>query len=247
MAIASKPVHVAGSSLPDGLAKLFRGKLADAEVLRRQNPLPETADELCAVAGELAADMRDVNLGSRATESAVKALNERGTLATYRTVHFATHGLLAGETESVGGGAEPSLLLTPPNVATREDDGLLTASEVAQLKLDADWIVLSACNTAGGEKGGAEALSGLARAFFYAGARALLVSHWYVDSDAAVKLVTHAFAELKRHPAIGRAEAMRRAMLAVMKDTSRPKRWTPAAHPSVWAPFVVVGEGGAGL
>jgi CHAT domain len=55
---------------------------------------------------------------------------------------------------------------------------LLTASEVAQLKLNADWVVLSACNTAAGDKPGAEALSGLARAFFYAGARALLVSHW---------------------------------------------------------------------
>jgi CHAT domain-containing protein len=105
--------------------------------------------------------------------------------------------------------------------------------------------VLSACNTAGGEKGSAEALSGLARAFFYAGARALLVSHWYVDSDAAVKLVTQAFAELRRHPAIGRAEATRRAMLGVMNDTSRPTGWVSAAHPSVWAPFVVVGEGGA--
>ncbi len=56
------------------------------------------------------------------------------------------------------------------------DDELLTASEVAQLKLDADWVVLSACNTAAGDKPGAEALSGLARGFFYAGARALLVS-----------------------------------------------------------------------
>lgn len=245
--IASRSVRVAGSSLPDGLAKLFRGKLANVQSLRRQDPLPETTDELCAVAGELSAEERDVNLGSRATETAVKALNERGALATYKIVHFATHGLLAGETESVGAGAEPSLLLTPPDAPSDADDGLLTASEVAQLKLDADWVVLSACNTAGGEKGGAEALSGLARAFFYAGARALLVSHWYVDSDAAVRLVTRTFAELRRNPAIGRAEAMRRAMLAVMHDTSRPARWTPpAAHPSVWAPFVVVGEGGAG-
>ena len=99
---------------------------------------------------------------------------------------------------------------------------------------------------AGGEKGDAEALSGLARAFFYAGAHALLVSHWYVDSQAAVMITTGAFAELKRDPAIGRAEALRRAMLAAMADTSRPKTWTPAAHPSVWAPFVLVGEGGAG-
>ena len=165
-ATSRAPTEAGSLSITSGLAKVFRGNLGDAEVLRRQNPLPETADELCAVAGELAADERDVNLGSRATESAVKALNEKGGLARYRTIHFATHGLLAAETESVGGGAEPSLLLTPPNVATREDDGLLTASEVAQLKLDADWIVLSACNTAGGEKGGAEALSGLARAFF---------------------------------------------------------------------------------
>ena len=112
------------------------------------------------------------------------------------------------------------------------------------MKLDADWVVLSACNTAGGsEKGDTEALSGLARAFFYAGARALLVSHWYVDSDAAVKLTTKAFAAMRADPSIGRAEAMRLAVLAVMRDRSRPAHWIPAAHPAVWAPFVVVGEG----
>ena len=115
-------------------------------------------------------------------------------------MHFATHGLIASETESIAKSlAEPALLLTPPETASETDDGLLTASEVTELKLDADWVVLSACNTAaGGEKGDAEALSGLARAFFYAGARALLVSHWYVDSQAAVKITTGAFAELKR-------------------------------------------------
>jgi len=117
--------------------------------------------------------------------------------------HFATHGLLAGESEAIlKAKAEPGLILTPPKDGTppselEEDDGLLTASEVAQLELDADWIVLSACNTAAGDKGDAEALSGLARAFFYAKARALLVSHWSVTSDAAVKLTTRAFAELR--------------------------------------------------
>jgi len=106
-------------------------------------------------------------------------------------------------------------------------------------------VVLSACNTAGGgDDKNSEALSGLAKAFFYAGARALLVSHWYVDSRAAVKLTTSAFAELERNPQIGRAEAFRRAMLATMNDTGRPKSWTSAAHPAVWAPFVLVGEGG---
>jgi CHAT domain-containing protein len=207
--------------------------------------LPETADELCAVARELGADDIDLNLGARATEARVKQLNADGTLAQARVVHFATHGLIASETESIAKSLpEPALLLTPPDVATATDDGLLTASEVTELKLDADWVVLSACNTAaGGEKGDAKALSGLARAFFYAGAHSLLVSHWYVDSKAAVVLTTGAFAELKRDPTIGRAEALRRAMLAAMADTGRPKSWTPAAHPAVWAPFVLVGEG----
>ena len=132
-------------------------------------------------------------------------------------------------------------MFSPPDAASEADDGLLTASEVAGLKLDADWVVMSACNTAGGGEPGAEALSGLAKAFFYAGARALLVSHWPVNSYAATMLTSRTFAELKKEPAIGRSEAFRRAMLALMSDTKRP--W--AAHPSVWAPFVVVGEGGA--
>ena len=87
---------------------------------------------------------------------------------------------------------------------------------------------------------GAEALSGLARAFFYAGARALLVSHWRVDSDAAVRLTTTTFAALQKNPAIGRAEALRRAMLATIDDTANP--WN--AYPDTWAPFSVIGEGG---
>ena len=227
------------------IARLVRGGLADVDALRRAYPLPETMDELCTVARELGASESDLHLGAKATEAAVVALSASGALARYRIIHFATHGLLAGETEEVAQSlAEPALLLTPPDVATEKDDGLLTASEVARLKLDADWVVLSACNTAGGgEKGDAEALSGLARAFFYAGARALLVSHWYVDSDAAVKLTTKAFAAMRADPSIGRAEAMRLAVLAVMRDPSRPAHWTPAAHPAVWAPFAVVGDG----
>lgn len=148
----------------------------------------------------------------------------------------------------LSGTREPGLILTPPATATPQDDGYLSASEIAGLKLDAEWVILSACNTAGGTGVGeaAEALSGLARVFFYAGARALLVSHWEVDSDAAVKLVTGAVRALAKDASIGRAEALRRAMLAVMADTTRPKGWVPTAHPAVWAPFVVVGEGGAG-
>jgi CHAT domain-containing protein len=150
-------------------------------------------------------------------------------LADYRVVYFATHGLVAGDIEGL---AEPSLALTLPVATTDDDDGLLTASEVAQLKLNADWVVLSACNTIAGDKPGAEALSGLARAFFYAGARALLVSHWAVDSSAAARLTTSTFDLLKSDPKLGRAEALRRAMLASRcPHHSDTGRWRHHADP----------------
>ena len=242
----SEVVELASRPIPETLDSLRRGGVTNVAALKHQLPLPETAQELCAVALELGAVSRDVYLGTRATETEIKKLSTAGDLAQARVVHFATHGLIASETETVAKSlTEPALMLSPPETATAEDDGLLTASEVLNLKLDADWVVLSACNTAAGGENGTEALSGLAQAFFYAGTRALLASHWYVDSDAAVKLTTGAFAELKRDPLIGRAEALRRAMLAAMADRDRPKSWTPAAHPSNWAPFVLVGEGAA--
>ena len=105
-------------------------------------------------------------------------------------------------------------MIAPPQQGTEQDDGLLTASEVAQLKLDAEWVILSACNTASEDgKPGAEALSGLAKAFFYAGSQSLLVSHWQVPSEAAKRLTTGMFTNLKHNPGIGRAEALRRSMM----------------------------------
>lgn len=213
----------------------YDGTSVDIERLRTGLPsLPETAGELQAVARALGASPQDdVKLGSAATVTSVSTLP----LDQYRVVDFATHGLVAGE---VSGLSEPALVLTLPDKPTSDDDGLLTASRIAKLKLDADWAVLSACNTAAGDKPGAEGLSGLARAFFYAGARALLVSHWPVDSDAAVRLTTGAFSELAAHPGIGRAEALRRSMKALIADRSSSRN----ADPAVWAPFVLVGEGG---
>ena len=125
-------------------------------------PLPETADELCAVAQDVKAGSHDVRVRSQATEHQLKQLSESGELAKYRMVHFATHGVLAGQLD---GTQEPGLILTPPETATEEDDGYLTASEIAALKLHADLVILSACNTAAGGATSAEALYGLARAF----------------------------------------------------------------------------------
>ena len=212
-------------------AAFFKGTRANLELLKSSlTPLPETKDELLTVARKIGADEKDVLVGTAATKASVKQLP----LADYRVVYFATHGLIAGEVEGLG---EPALVLTLP-AAGDADEGLLTASDVAQLKLNADWVVLSACNTAAGSRPGADALSGLARSFFYAGARALLVSHWKVSSAAAVKLTTAAFDALASDPAIDKAEALRRSMIALI-EKDEPEM----AHPSNWAPFVLVGDG----
>jgi CHAT domain-containing protein len=213
----------------------WQGVGVDRSLLAEALPqLPDTADELRAVAKDLSVAASDIHLGSDASETTVK----RAPLADYRIVYFATHGLVAGDIKGV---AEPSLALSIPKQPSALDDGLLTASEVAQLKLNADWVVLSACNTIAGDKPGAEALSGLARSFFYAGARALLVTHWAVDSTAATRLTTSTFDLLKAEPGIGRAEALRRAMLAYLNDASSPRN----AYPALWGPFALIGEGRA--
>jgi CHAT domain-containing protein len=204
--------------------------LADTRAIRSLGPLPETADELKAIGKALGAPGEAIVLREKATVSFIKS----APLASYRVIEFATHGLVAGDL----GLAEPALVLTPPDQPTEHDDGLLTASEVAGLKLDADWVVLSACNTAAEDAAGADALSGLARAFLFAGARSLLVSHWPVNSLATVELTTGAINELAARPAIGKAEALRHAMLSLI-DRGPPHH----AHPSLWAPFVLVGEG----
>jgi CHAT domain-containing protein/Tfp pilus assembly protein PilF len=212
----------------------WRGAAVErGQMLNALPPLPDTEDELITVAKAIEASPDDLFLRARATVAAVK----RAPLSNYRVVYFATHGLVAGDIKGVG---EPSLALTMPTTPSEEDDGLLKASEVAQLRLNADWVVLSACNTVAGEKPGAEALSGLARAFFYAGARALLVSHWAVASDAATRITTDSFRALSLTPSIGRAEALRRAMLALLDDKTQAEN----AYPAVWAPFMIVGEGG---
>ncbi|HVR55364.1 MAG TPA: CHAT domain-containing tetratricopeptide repeat protein [Pseudolabrys sp.] len=205
-------------------AEIDRQKLSEA-----LSPLPDTQEELTSVSQSLGGEANALYFGTSASESSVK----NAKLSDFRIVYFATHGLVAGDVKGVG---EPSLALTLPNVATELDDGLLTSSEISQLDLNADWVVLSACNTLAGNEPGGEALSGLARAFFYAGARSLLASHWAVESEAAVRLTTTTFKLLQQNPRMRRSDALRQAMLAVLNSDER------SSAPSFWGAFSLIGE-----
>lgn len=211
-----------------------RGGLANVSAVREICPLPDTEREVTCVARALSSSRRDLYVGPRMTETALKKLP----LGKYRILHFATHGLLADQVRNLGGISEPALVLTPPAIPTQDDDGLLTASEIAQLRVNADLVILSACNTAGANMLETDALSGLARAFFYAGARTLMVSHWAVDSGTTVGLISRAIALVSENKGMGPADAMRFSILVMIDNPS-------LAHPSKWAPFVVVGEGRA--
>ncbi|MBV8701178.1 MAG: CHAT domain-containing protein, partial [Bradyrhizobium sp.] len=203
--------------------------------------LPDTADELKSIALALQADPSKVlYLGRNASESTVKAMNLSG----FKVLAFATHGLVPGE---LNGLTQPALALSSPSVTGENADGLLTMEEILGLKLDADWVVLSACNTGAGAGTGAEAASGLGRAFFYAGTRALLVTNWSVHSQSARQLVTDLFKRQAENTKLGRSEALRQAMMALVDGpgylNADGKTEFSYAHPLFWAPYTIIGDG----
>ena len=202
----------------------------DPTLLRGLPALPETRDELVRVADALGRTESEIVTGDAATVERVEQL----ALDDFRVISFATHGLLADDLACRN---EPALALTPPTSASG-GDGLLDSSDITRLELDADWVVLSACNTAGpsGRLGG-EALSGLATAFSYAGARALLASHWDVASEATVELMVGTFETARSAPENGRAAALQAAQRRLLNQPA-------LAHPAFWAPFVLIGDGG---
>ncbi|MBI2586930.1 MAG: CHAT domain-containing protein [Rhodospirillales bacterium] len=210
-------------------------------------PLPDTADEVRSIAVAMNADLtKSVFLGKDASEGRVKSMDLSG----FKVLAFATHGLVPGDLDGL---TQPALALSSPKVDGGNDDGLLTMGEILGLKLDADWVVLSACNTGAGEGAGAEAVSGLGRAFFYAGTRALLVSNWPVETTSARSLTTDLFRRQAAEPGLSRAEALRQAMVGLIDgsghvDAKSGKTTFSYAHPLFWAPFTLIGDGsGLGL
>jgi len=236
---SSDPVAVRGAKLKRRNAPQTEG--VDSAELGQLPRLPDTADELRSVADAMRADLsKSLYLGKSANEKIVKQAKLDG----YRVVAFATHGLIPGE---LNGLTQPALALTAPQIADVDGDGLLTMDEILGLKLDADWVVLSACNTGTGAGAGAEAASGLGRAFFYAGTRALLLTNWSVHSASARDLVTDLFRRQAADTKLGRADALRQAMVALLDGPGYQedgKTLFSYAHPIFWAPYTLMGDGG---
>ncbi len=233
---ATRPVRFAGFGDPAlapakpaeaELATLVRGSDVTLEELRELPSLPGAGEELAAMAQTLDNPDNMLLTGMQATETAVRSAD----LTPFTVIAFATHGLVGGQ---LGGLDEPALVMTPPNSVMEDDDGLLTASEIARLRLNADWVILSACNTAAGAKAGTPTYSGLAQAFVFAGARSLLLSHWRVRDDAASRLSVGTVRGAAQ--GLDKAEALREAQLDLMADPDVPD----AAHPAVWAPFILI-------
>jgi CHAT domain-containing protein len=140
---------------------------------------------------------------------------------------------MSNESAAAGGPHEPALLLSGP-----APECFLAASEIAQMEMDADWAILSACNTAAGADAASEGLSGIARAFFEAGARTVLISHWAVSELSTTLLLKKLFEPGAVVEDVGKSERLRRAMMHV-RDRSLPAH----SHPAFWGAFSLVGEG----
>jgi CHAT domain-containing protein/Tfp pilus assembly protein PilF len=226
----------AGIGVFDGVSE-SGSPLADPDALRRLAPLPGTKVELAAMADLFGVAPGSLTLDGRATEA---ALRQDPALSTSNIIAIATHGLLPDPDLGLG---EPGLVLTPPTTPSDMDDGLLTATEAARLTLSADWVILSACNTASAENsGGGDSLSALARGFLYAGADALLASHWRVSDQATAVLTVETLLARRGNPDLSRAQALQLGMRAVRSgkraDGTPITGWQAGwSHPSAWAAF----------
>lgn len=205
-----------------------------AKMYHSMPALPETREELNDLAKALRADTtNDLIMGDKATRESVLKANSSGQLSNKKVIVFATHGLMAGDLPKL---LEPALAMSADGSEMKNAlSPLLTLEDVLGLKLNADWVVLSACNTAAADGKGEEALSGLARGFFYAGGRSLLVTHWAVESNSAKELTTRTFIHFTQFPNAPKSESLREAMLQVMSD---PRY----GHPAFWAPYALVGD-----
>ncbi len=219
------------ATAPGGGAPGARGvqTATQAEEYSFLSPLPETRDEIAAIVKALGADLgKDAWFGAQATRTAALTTD----LSNRRVVAFATHGLRPGD---LPGLSRPALAMA---ATTPAESPLLVMDDVLTMKLNADWIVLSACNTASDDGRTQEAFSGLARAFFFSGARSVLATHWAVESLSAQQLVTRTFAHQAGNPSVSRAESLRQAQLQLIEGNAG----AGYTHPFFWAPYAIYGD-----
>ncbi len=236
---ANRPWFGMGDFRPVTLAEAQRSfpssTCADsAQLFAGLGSLATARRELDAARALLGAPASDELLGGAFTARAV----QQADLSRYRVLHFAAHALLPSELRCQ---PEPAIVTSPPAGALDASGALLTASDVLGTKLDADLVILSACNSGGPGNGtGGESLSGLARSFFYAGARTMMVTHWSVNDQTAAYLVASTIGRLR--DGAGVAGAMRASQLSML-DGAGTTFPAAIAHPFYWAPFAVIGEG----
>lgn len=195
-------------------------------------PLPETRQELLISSSGF--DRARLLVGEEASEASLR----RQLLGSYRYLSFATHGLIR---DDIDGLKEPALVLTPRQ-ANSLDDGLITANEIADLNFNADFIALSACNTANYDlEEFAGELPALAAAFAIAGVPATLATLWPVDSQTSQAVVAGVFGSLRTKDEDGPAQALAAAQRHFLATNSVTAKF----HPRFWAPFVLLGDGAA--
>jgi len=188
-------------------------------------PLPEAETEVKEIASVVTSRVKQVFVGSAATEKTFKSL-----APVYATIHLATHGVLDNRDPLYS-----HLLLTKTD-GDVENDGSLEAREIMNMHLNADLAVLSACETANGRISPGEGVIGMSWAFFVAGTRTMLVSQWRVNSESTAQLMKNFYQALAIQPNAGhKSDALRQASLSLIKD-SRYR------HPFYWAGFVLVGR-----
>jgi hypothetical protein len=217
------------------LGPLFESRgVANVAQIKALPRLPDSGAELRSEARALGAGDTDLLLGAEATERSLRLRQVRD----YRVISFATHAIVAGE---IPGTTEPALILTPMDSASQApENGLLTATKIANLGLDANLVILSACNTAAPDgRASGRGLSGLADAFFLAGARAIAVTQWAVFSSSSEKLASDLILQSTKHASVGAAEGLRSAMLDYISDAETD--WL--ANPRFWAAYVIAGDG----
>ena len=215
---------------PTGLVSAEASKFCNdvRAALMRLSPLPDTVREVKSVAESLGQGDASYALGPAFTDADImRRGGPGGDLADYKVLYFATHGILPQPN-----GCMQSALLT--SLGPDAGDGLLDEKKIPQLNLDADMIVLSACDTGRhGDNSGGEALGGLVSTFVEAGARNVVVSNWEVDTRSSMRLMQEMFARKSASQADALAAAERSMMAS-------PDQYS---NPYFWAPFTVVGDG----